>query len=206
MKIKLFLALLAVAAGIGLLIIKQPTVSSRLAKAEPKLEAELKTRKFQIDPGELFDISNGDAMPLRIYDVRNERDFNIFHIVDSERIDETQLRNPIWIRNLPEQMIKVLVSNDERAATRAWKLLAAQNVQNIYILGGGINKWIEVYGGVSGARRINAGDDELKYSFPFAFGMAQPGADPDPKHVTPRKYIKKVKPVGPSVRKSGGCG
>lgn len=206
MKIKYFLALIAVAAGVGLLIVKQPTVESRLAKAEPKLDAELKTRKFQIDPGELFEIANGDAMTLRIYDVRNESDFNIYHIVDSERVEEEQLRNPVWVRSIPEQAIKVVVSNDEKAASAAWKLLAAQNVQNIYILGGGINKWIEVYGKGSGAKRIKAGDDELKYVFPFALGMEQPGADPDPKNVVQRKFIKKVKPVGPTVRKSGGCG
>ncbi|MFA6449945.1 MAG: rhodanese-like domain-containing protein [bacterium] len=206
MKIQHFLTIIAVVAGAGLLVVKQPTVNSKLAKAEPKLEAQIETRKFQIDPGELFEIANGDAMQLRIYDVRNESDYNIFHIVDSERISESQLKDPKWVSNLPEQTIKVFVSNDERAATKAWKLLAAQNVQNIYILGGGINKWISAYGEPSAARRIKAGDDKLKYSFPFALGKAQPGADPDPHRVAPRKFIKKVKPVGPTVRKSGGCG
>jgi 3-mercaptopyruvate sulfurtransferase SseA len=34
------------------------------------------------------------------------------------------------------------MSNDEAAATEAWKVLVAESVQNIYILEGGVNNWL----------------------------------------------------------------
>ncbi len=38
------------------------------------------------------------------------------------------------------------MSNDERDATEAWKTLIANNVINAYVLEGGINDWLEIFG------------------------------------------------------------
>ena len=37
----------------------------------------------------------------------------------------------------------VTISNDEAAATEAWKILKAESVQNVYILEGGVNRWLD---------------------------------------------------------------
>ncbi len=47
---------------------------------------------------------------------------------------------------LPENSVIVLMSNNEERATEAWKMLVAQNVVNVYILEGGINHWLDVFG------------------------------------------------------------
>jgi hypothetical protein len=51
-----------------------------------------------------------------------------------------------------------------------------------------------------------AGNDMLRHRLAFALGDKHQAADPDPESVSPREYVKKVKPIGRAAKKSGGCG
>ncbi len=214
MKLKVFAALIAVAAGVGLLFVGQPTLEDRLRVRAPELEAREKAREVQIDPAELLDTLNTYTTGLRILDVRDESDFNLFHVVDSVRVTREEIRDPLWVKDLPAETVFVLVSNDEARAAEAWKVLAVQNVPNLYILAGGINAWLDLYGGgPAGGGHAGAavaagtgGDDTLRHRFSAAMGGRHPAADPDIHRVPKREYEKKVKSIGPTVRKAGGCG
>ncbi len=104
-------------------------------------------REVYIDPGELLQLINDDYIELVIYDVRNERDWNMFHLVDAERIDLEDLPGQRdRLRDLSELGVVVIVSNDEILATEAWKRLMALAKPNVYILEGGINHWLNIYG------------------------------------------------------------
>lgn len=209
MKFRLILAAAAIAAGAGLLIIKQPTLEDRLARIEPELDRRLADREVQIDPGELLDIIYNNNIALRIIDIREEADYNLFHIIDSTHATMHDIRDPEWVKRLPAETVTVLVSNDEEAATKAWKLLAAQKVGNIYILEGGINYWLDVYGrkgSDEGPGPDIKGNDRMRHEFTAALGANHPASDPDPLHEEKRLYIPKVKSIGPATRKTGGCG
>ena len=98
-------------------------------------------------------------------------------------------------------------SNDEIAATEAWKILQAESVPNVYILEGGLNNWLDTFASEeNGILAIPAsGEDRLRYTFAAALGGAYKSADPDPNHYE-FEFTPKVKldiPRGPS---SGGCG
>jgi len=213
MKRKVVAALAAVAAAAGLLFVEPPTLEERLQAQSPALEERLKGRQVQIDPAELLDALNTFTTGLRVLDVRDESDFNLFHVVDAHRVTDEQLRDPAWVRGLPADTVIVLVSNDEERATEAWKLLAVQKVPNLYILAGGINGWLDLYGEAPGDGAPGAeapagpgGEDTLRHRFSAALGSRQPAADPDPHLVPEREYVKKVKPIGHAKRKAGGCG
>ena len=77
-----------------------------------------------------------------IIDVRNERDWNLFHLWGAERIPrEALFSHRKRFANLPPNGVWGFVSNDEIAATEAWKLVMASAIQpNAYILAGGINR------------------------------------------------------------------
>lgn len=209
MNLKVVAALVAVAAAVGLLFVGQPTLDERLQARAPELEERLQARQVQIDPAELLDVLNTYTTGLRILDVRDETDFNLFHIVDADRVTPGQLRDPAWVRALPGDTVLVLVSNDERRATEAWKLLAVQRVPNLYVLAGGINAWLDLYGdgpGIGAPAPAAAGEDVLRHRFSAALGGRHPAADPDLHQVPEREYVKKVKPIGTAKRKAGGCG
>ena len=70
----------------------------------------------------------------------------------------------------------VTISNDEQAATHAWKTLQAESVQNVYILEGGINGWLDTYARDAfdqQDRIVGHAPDQLAYRFQAATGQLE---------------------------------
>jgi rhodanese-related sulfurtransferase len=164
-----------------------------------------------IDPGELLDLMQDQYIALTILDVRDERDWNLFRLRDAERITLAQIdRQGKRFAAIPGNGVVVVMGNDEAAATEAWKHLMALVRPNVYILSGGLNNWLAVYGGGHGwAHRSNGAangeDDVLRYRFRMALGDRHPASAPDPHDVPHREYQKKVRLLKKIVKK-GGCG
>jgi len=206
---KTWLALAAIVLAAGLVLLGQPGLEDRLARMEPVLDAELESRGVHIDPGELLDLIHNLEMRLHILDLRDEAAYNLFHIVGARRITHEQLADRDWARALPPRTVFVLVSNGEERAERAWKLLRAHKVQNLYILAGGINAWVRAFGDPGNLRPAPpgcSGDDCRLYEFEAALGGRHPLSDPPAGLASRRDYQKKVEQVGQRTRKAGGCG
>jgi rhodanese-related sulfurtransferase len=197
---------LAVILGLGLVFFRQPTVQQRLERLEPALLEKLNERRVQIDPAELLDLIYNRNVRLKILDLRDEAEFNLFHITGAERVTPAMLQDPEWVRSLPPRTVIVAVSNGETRAAGAWKLLAAQKVLNIYLLEGGINHWLDVYGPARVKPKPSGKDEARRYRFEAALGGRHPESGPDPEKVPERKYRTKVKGIGQKARKKGGCG
>ena len=194
--------------GVAVLVAGQPTTAERWQRISDEKEALLAERAVQIHPGELLDTIHDPQIKVRMIDVRNEADFNLFHILDAQHVPLPQI--PPLLSDLrlePANTVFVVMSNDEAAATEAWKVMVAESVPNVYILEGGVNNWIALFGDDDLPARFNhgAGDDELCYIFDSALGARYSAAEPDP-HAYELQYTPKVKldvkrgPVG------GGCG
>jgi rhodanese-related sulfurtransferase len=197
---------LAVILGLGLVFFRQPTLQQRLERLEPDILIKLKERRVHIDPAELLDLIYNRNVRLKILDLRDEPEFNLFHITGSERVTPTMLRDPEWVRSLPSRTVIVAVSNGETRASEAWKLLAAQKVLNIYLLEGGINHWLDVYGPARVTPGSSGNDETRHYRFEAALGGRHPESGPDPEKIPKRKYQAKVKGIGQKAKKKGGCG
>ena len=171
------------------------------------MNQKIQSRQIQIDPAELLAMRYEDQVGVRIFDLRSESDFNLFHLTDAQRVSLEQISEPAWAKNLSAKQVIVLVSNDEEQATQAWKLLSTQKVANLYVLAGGINAWFERYAKPDQKKPItNCKNDQLGFRLPSALGSRHPAADPEPSHGPPEKFEKKVKSLGGGKRKAGGCG
>jgi rhodanese-related sulfurtransferase len=194
--------------AIALLLIGQPTTEDRWANIAPEKETLLAERAVQIHPGELLYTMHDHKLNLVMYDVRDESDYNLFHIADARNVPLEHIPSTVPdLRLEPENTIVVVMSNDETAATEAWKILQAESVPNVYILGGGINNWLDTFAAEENGilPGHTAGDDMLRYKFAAALGAAYDAADPDP-HENELEFMPKVKldiKRGPA---SGGCG
>jgi hypothetical protein len=190
-------------------LIGQPTTAERWARIATEREAQLAAREVQIHPGELLSLIHDDAIRVRMLDVRAEADYNLFHILDAERI------GPAALDSLPEELLAqpantvfVVMSNDETAATEVWRTLVAQAVPNAYILEGGVNNWLATFAGdefKANNALASAPAGALAYRFDAALGARYPAAEPDP-HAFALEFTPKVKlevKRGPS---GGGCG
>ena len=173
-RVKMLGVALAILAAFGLVAIGQPGLDEKLARQNASLEETLAAREIQLDPGEVVELMHNNQVRLVLLDVRSEADYNLFHLLDARHVTMTDLP---WSLH-PESLV-VLMSNDEKLAAQAWKLLKVQTHANAYLLAGGINQWLTVYGGYSALQPTTAAVHEagtsaprqepLRYTFPRAF-------------------------------------
>ena len=194
--------------GIVLIVIGQPTVADRWASIANQRQVELDDGAVQIHPAELLDNLHDRKLKVKMIDVRNEADYNLFHILDASRIAPKDLEGvaPDLIAQ-PANTLFVVMSNDEAAATEAWKVLVAQSVPNVYILEGGVNNWIDTYAAEEFklACEVCSENDELRYDFTAALGAQYLASEPNP-HDFEIEYVPKVKMELKRAPASGGCG
>lgn len=184
-KAKLVSAMALVGVAGATVIIGPPTAETRLS-ARSDIVAPLENRAVFVHPGEVVEWLADTTVIVRILDVRPERDHNLFHVLGSIRTTKEQLESDSFINDLkasPDNTINFIVSNGERDATVAYRILAARGVPNLYIIEGGINNWLTVYPpSACIARPIadRSGDDEaLAFDFERAAGSSCYAAHPE---------------------------
>jgi rhodanese-related sulfurtransferase len=197
-------AVALLAASVLVLAVGQPTTEERWERIAEEKETVLAAREVQIHPGELLDVMHDDNLKPVLLDYRSEQDFNIFHIRGARRVGMTDAIDvaPSLLTE-PANALFITISNDEEAATEAWKTLVAESVPNVYILEGGINGWLSTF--APDMEAVAGGADELRYVFDAALGDEWPMADPDPHavEVTYRPKVALEVATGPA---GGGCG
>ncbi len=193
--------------GAGLTaLIGQPDVEDRYAWIAAEADRQLTEREVLVDPAELVELWQDTSLLVRVLDVRNESDFNRFHLAGARRLEPGATRDPAVVKNLlevSENTITFLVSNDEAAAMRAWRDLRAQGVINLYVLEGGVNGWLRRYPPspcvATPARRATA-DDELAWDFALSVGERASLAHP---HLARHEYVPTCDRVAEGPQPSG---
>ncbi len=196
--------------AVAVIFIGQPTTEDRWADIAAEKNAALGERAVQIHPGELLELTHDTTLNVVMLDVRDEVDFNLFHILDARHVPQDDIAALIpELHFEPANTVFVVMSNGETAATDAWKLLVAESVPNVYMLEGGINNWIATFGDKDLTATFLTGhaEDELCYVFDNAMGSRTPVAEPDP-HDSGLElvYEKKVQLEIKRAPTSGGCG
>jgi rhodanese-related sulfurtransferase len=204
-KYKLVGAGVLIAAAVAVLMIGQPTSLDKWQHMAGQKQPLLDNREVQIHPAELLDYIDNDQVDVVMLDVRNESDYNLFHIQDAQLVateELAQLVKPLLQK--PSNTLFVVMSNDEESATEAWKILVAESLTNVYILEGGLNYWLDTFniepdeaGPIAVAMLptlkpgVPSGNDILRYNFPAALGAQYPAAAPD-LHEFEIEYVPKV--------------
>ena len=197
-------------ASAGLAWYGQPTPAQKWQFMSGELEPRLTQRLVQIEPAELAELMRNDYIDLQLIDVRDERDWNLFHLWGAERIRiEDLVSQQRRFAELSENGVIVFVSNDEASATEAWKrIMATASKPNAYILAGGINRWLPDFA-PGHHRRPHASheqpDETLRHPLRKALGSRHPAALPDSHHVKDFDFTRKVK-LQKRVTIKGGCG
>lgn len=197
--------------------IKQADGSPRLIDGKP----ETVTRVYRADdmlakrlvftsPAETFKAKYQQAISPVYLDVRSESDYNLYHLADSIHVPLERLTEvvPSLLSEPPANTVFITIGNDEAAAIEAWKLLVASSVQNVYILEGGINNWIAVFGAKDAARlpMVNAGEDQLRYQFPVALGSRYKSCAPSPIEYEKLDFQARIVLQLRRDKSGGGCG
>lgn len=170
----------------------------------------LATRQVYVHPGELLSAMADGRLSVTVLDVRPEADFNLFHIVNAVNIPADQIKAsiPSLLADQTPNNVYVVAGNDEELATRVWKDLVTESVLNVYILEGGVNNWIAVFGeGEDGIRPLaGAQAESLRYSFPAALGDRYACANPSPLIERELEFEPKIQLQLKRDMSGGGCG
>ena len=191
------------------LVIGQPSNADRWEKIAVENQAKLDNRQVQISPAELLKSMNDTKIKIIPLDVRDERFYNQFHLRGAVHLplDSVQEKAREFQFELANTVF-VVMSNDEVAATEAWKILKAESVPNTYVLEGGINNWLNTYAGNTLGdedKVANRQADQLAYKFNAATGSRHPAAEPNPDFLD-LDYEPKIILELKRAPTSGGCG
>jgi len=191
------------------LVIGQPENQDRWKLIEAEKSRQLDEREVQIAPAELLSLINDSKIKAVLLDVREEHHFNQFHLHGARRLPEDEIiASADELIFEPANTVFVLMSNDESAATAAWKILKAESVPNVYILEGGINNWIRTYADEEFVQERlirKHSNEQPAWRFDAALGSRHPAAEPN-EHAFEIEFEPKVKLELKRAPTSGGCG
>ena len=219
-KLRVAGAVALFALAVGVVLIGSPSIEERYNKLEFSREmdkqnvtlngdAMLEQRLVQITPAELFKTVYNQNVNLIMLDVRPESDYNLYHLNGALNVPLDKLPGiiPDLLTEPPANSVFVLMSNDETAATEAWKQLVASSVPNVYILEGGINNWIAFFGENEDFQSASSvAEDQLGYIFQAALGSSYESCDPDPTRYEELEFEARIKLELKRDKSGGGCG
>ncbi len=199
-----------IVAAVGVLLIGQPTVDDKW-NTMTEQQQRLEERAIYAHPAEILSLIADPKLAVQLIDVRGETDYNLFHILDSVHVplDDIPAYSEELLLEADASTLFVVMSNDEAAATEAWRILTAQSVPNVYVLEGGVNNWLATFSGDEFQQTYHVADvpqDTLAYALPSALGSRYPAANPNPDVFAGIDFEQKVELQARRGPSSGGCG
>jgi rhodanese-related sulfurtransferase len=174
-----------VVASLVLVAHGQPTPAQKFELLGASVRRPVEERAIFVDPAEVVALRKDLNIQVRVLDLRNEHDFNLFHVGGSRRLVPAALTRPeVWkpIVDQPASTVTFLVGSGESAELAAWKTLKALGASNLYVIEGGIDRWLERYPvPACVADRTGAPTDTegSAYRFAFATGSSLPASWPE---------------------------
>jgi rhodanese-related sulfurtransferase len=174
---------LVVAAAFGALR-GEPSAEERWARQPARVRQLVADRAMFADPAEIVALRKDTNVKVEVLDLRDEHEFNLFHVGGARRVEPRDLESPEELRRLREReasTVTFLADNGEAQALDAWKRLAARGVTNVYAVAGGVNRWLELYPlpACVATRAPDGAGDGLAFRFAYASGASLPSAWPE---------------------------
>ena len=186
-KGKLAGAAVLLLASVMLMAKGQPTPAQKFDLLGAEVRKPLEERGVFVHPAEVVGLKNDINVQTNLIDLRDEHDFNLFHVGGARRIDPATLTRATVLKDflaLPASAVTFLMGNGEAQAVTAWKELKAAGVGNLYVVEGGVNRWLELYGppacvATQSAAAGAAATDAPTWRFAYATGASLPAAWPE---------------------------
>jgi rhodanese-related sulfurtransferase len=163
----------------------QPTAVEKFELLGEAVRTPVAERAVFVHPAEVVALRQDLNLHVAVLDLRDEHDFNLFHVGGARRVAPEALGRPEGVKPLlaePASTVTFLMANGEGPALEAWKALKASGVQNLYVVEGGVNRWLELYpvdACVAAPAPSAAPGDRLAWRFAYATGSALPSAWPE---------------------------
>lgn len=191
-------------------VIKQADGKDQTLSHVYSADEMLSKRLVFISPAEAFKVRYQQEIKPIYLDVRSEADYNLYHLADAINVplDNLATAVPGMLTEPAANTVFIAISNDEQAAIKAWKLLVANKVPNVYILDGGVNQWIATFGAQDAGLHpsATAADDQLRYVFAAALGDRYTSCSPSPMKFEELDFQPRIVLQLKRDKSGGGCG
>jgi rhodanese-related sulfurtransferase len=162
----------------------QPTPAQKFDLLGAEARRPVEGRGLFVHPAEVVALKQDLNLQVNLLDLRDEHDFNLFHVGGSRRVEAAALSRGAPLAELlarPPSTVTFLIGHGEAAALGAWKELRALGVGNLYVVEGGIERWLELYAPPACvAEPVAAADGSAPtWRFAFATGANLPAAWPE---------------------------
>jgi rhodanese-related sulfurtransferase len=143
------------------------TVARQIADREDHITAEqLGHLIIDEDPGYM------------LIDIRNNDEYNSFHIKSAINIPLEHLFEPDNLDLIDRDKLTIVYSNGGTHAAQAWVLLKQKGFNNTSVLLGGLNYWVDVYSNPEPPSDVHADSEIFRYQFlqsagPYLLGNQQ---------------------------------
>ncbi len=196
--------------GLGLIIAAVPQNTTHPYKlTASQLLEEAKGRNQFFSPDELAEKLVSKDPSVQLIDVRDQDDFEKFSLPGAINIPLTDLLNEKWKEVLDQDLkANIFYSNGSVEANEAWMITRQLGYNNLFVLEGGLNYWIETIINPQKPAATSPNEELARYDFRQAAGSALGGggavqlAVPADQGATAKPGL--VKKPG-KKKASGGC-
>jgi sulfur-carrier protein adenylyltransferase/sulfurtransferase len=142
-----------------------------------KLLQDVNTKTAYISTDEIVDLIVNKDPSIQLIDVRNQSEFEKFHLPNALNIPLTDLYNEKWDEIFLQDVKKnVFYSNGTVDANSAWMLLKLKGIENIFVMKGGANYWYETQLKPIKPSDLSDNEEMTKYDFRLATSQFLTGA------------------------------
>ena len=176
-------------ASVVVALIGQPTPARKFELLGEAVKKPVEDRAIFVHPAEVVALRQDINVQVVTLDLRDEHDFNLFHVGGARRVEPRALLTPAVLRPIleaPSSTVTFLVGNGEGSALAAWKSLKALGAANLYVVEGGMNGWLEKFAAPAcvaspdpRAADQASGAEKLAWRFGYATGDALPASWPE---------------------------
>ncbi len=161
---------------LGLILAFAPVPKNGNHKIDTKqLLAELQHHDYFIAPEDLAHMIIDKEPGFIVVDIRSNDDFKKYHIPGSIHIPINELLKNKELKALADENTIILISNGNTLASQAWLLLKQNGFNDVYILRGGLNYWVQIFTRPPKPAGTYTDDELFRYEFRVAAGPVMMG-------------------------------
>ncbi|HED10221.1 MAG TPA: rhodanese-like domain-containing protein [Caldithrix abyssi] len=112
---------------------------------------------------------------ITIIDIRSAEDFKKYHIPGAINIPLEKLLDKESLELMEGSETLILASNGNTKASQAWLFLKEKGYDDVYVLHGGMNYWVQVFSAPQKPVEPYTDDEIFRYQFRLAAGPVMMG-------------------------------